>query len=159
MQEIVRLHLSSLFYHRCVVKVFSICSFPSNYTLRAHINNVHQNAYAKICDQCGKSIRGREAFQRHLLEHAGVSIPCVQCDKCGAKLKNKYGLKRHMNAMHPDTTVPHVCNMCGKVAPNAPALQRHYYYVHKCERSHKCPMCDKAFKKAAGLKVSIDIEC
>lgn len=126
--------------------------FSSKYTLKAHINNVHQNTYGKICDQCGKCIRGREAFQRHLLEHAGVPVPGEQCDKCGARLKNKYCLKRHISAKHADVTVTHVCMICGKTAPNEPALQRHYYYVHRCARNHKCPMCEKAFKKASGLR-------
>ncbi|XP_055839473.1 transcription factor grauzone-like [Episyrphus balteatus] len=126
--------------------------FSSSYTLKAHINNVHQNTYGKICDQCGKCIRGREAFQRHLLEHAGIPTPGEQCDKCGAKLKNKYCLKRHISAKHADLNVPHVCIICGKTAPNEPALQRHYYYVHRCQRNHKCPMCEKAFKKASGLR-------
>uniref|UniRef100_A0A1B0APQ5 Transcription factor grauzone n=1 Tax=Glossina palpalis gambiensis TaxID=67801 RepID=A0A1B0APQ5_9MUSC len=118
--------------------------------LKAHERSVHN--IACVCDQCGKTVRGKYALKRHLLEHAGVTKRKWTCDQCEAQLNSHYALKRHKEAIHHDGTTVYVCKDCGKIAPSAQALRCHKKYVHQAERKYKCSICDKAFKVAIVLK-------
>jgi len=42
--------------------------------LGTHVKMVHGN-YGTMCDICAQVIRGHAAFQRHQLEHAGITEP------------------------------------------------------------------------------------
>lgn len=105
--------------------------------------------YGTMCDICAQVIRGRAAFQRHQLEHAGVTEPKVQCDICGSWHKNKHSLKKHVRR-HNGTAA--TCDLCGKVSPNRSAMLSHQRYVHLTDRKHECSVCNKAFKKAITLR-------
>ncbi|KAH8292941.1 hypothetical protein KR018_001505 [Drosophila ironensis] len=140
--------------HRVIHKernvVCDICErrFPNQSMLLTHVKLVHGN-YGTMCDICAQVIRGRAAFQRHQLEHAGVTEPKVQCDICGSWHKNKHSLKKHVRR-HNGTAA--TCDLCGKVSPNRSAMLSHQRYVHLTDRKHECSVCGKAFKKAISLK-------
>ncbi|XP_020801310.1 transcription factor grauzone [Drosophila serrata] len=140
--------------HRVIHKernvVCDICErrFPNQSLLCTHVKMVHGN-YGTMCDICAQVIRGRAAFQRHQLEHAGVTEPKVQCDICGSWHKNKHSLKKHVRR-HNGTAA--TCDLCGKVSPNRSAMLSHQRYVHLTDRKHECSVCQKAFKKAITLK-------
>lgn len=126
-------------------------SYPNEKKLKTHIFNVHRIAYIRICHLCGKSVRGEKALQRHQSEHAG-NKPMVKCHICSAELSTKGNLKAHILALHPDdSSLTFICNICGKNSPSQRALKHHIDYVHKCERIHKCNLCDKSFKKIQAL--------
>lgn len=114
---------------------------------------MHSTAYHSVCDQCGKSFRGRYALKYHLLEHEGAGKQLWPCDQCDAKLHSKFSLKRHKRITHHDGSTVYVCGECGKVALTEDALKSHKRYVHQRERIHKCTVCDKAFKASKVLKV------
>lgn len=124
--------------------------FPSVSMLCTHVKMVHGN-YGTMCDICAQVIRGRAAFQRHQLEHAGITEPKVQCDICGSWHKNKYSLKKHVRR-HNGSSEECTCNICGKVSPNRSAMLSHQRYVHNADRVHVCSVCSKKFKKAINLK-------
>ncbi|XP_030373782.1 transcription factor grauzone [Scaptodrosophila lebanonensis] len=124
--------------------------FPNISLLSTHIKIVHGN-YGTMCDICAQVIRGRAAFKRHQLEHAGVTEPKVQCDICGSWHKNKYSLKKHIRR-HNGSSEECTCNICGKVSPNRSAMLSHQRYVHLADRKFECSVCSKAFKKAITLK-------
>lgn len=63
--------------------------------------------------------------------------------------KNELYLKRHVQR-HSASEVK--CPLCDKVAPSKSALGNHMRYMH-VERSHKCSVCEKGFKRAIDLKV------
>ncbi|EDV38044.1 uncharacterized protein Dana_GF11111 [Drosophila ananassae] len=140
--------------HRVIHKernvVCDICErrFPNESMLCTHVKLVHGN-YGTMCDICAQVIRGRAAFQRHQLEHAGVTEPKVQCDICGSWHKNKHSLKKHVRR-HNGTAA--TCDLCGKVSPNRSAMLSHQRYVHLTDRKHECSVCGKAFKKAISLR-------
>ncbi|KAH8290645.1 hypothetical protein KR054_004753 [Drosophila jambulina] len=140
--------------HRVIHKernvVCDICErrFPNQSLLCTHVKMVHGNC-GTMCDICAQVIRGRAAFQRHQLEHAGVTEPRVQCDICGSWHKNKHSLKKHVRR-HNGTAA--TCDLCGKVSPNRSAMLSHQRYVHLTDRKHECSVCGKAFKKAITLK-------
>ncbi|KAM8714186.1 hypothetical protein ACLKA7_014341 [Drosophila subpalustris] len=124
--------------------------FPNVSMLCSHVKMVHGN-YGTMCDICAQVIRGRAAFQRHQLEHAGITEPKVQCDICGSWHKNKYSLKKHVSR-HNGNSEESTCNICGKVSPNRSAMLSHQRYVHTADRVHGCSVCNKKFKKAINLK-------
>lgn len=133
---------------------FSQFSFGNNYLLSNHIRAVHLNKYAKICDICGKSIRCKDVFERHMLEHEGKPAPTISCDICGLLLTGKRGLKRHKDMIHPvGGQLEHTCSICAKVSPNLKAHKRHVQYKHELGYDHKCTICEKAFKRAQALTV------
>ncbi|KAH8401678.1 hypothetical protein KR009_007364 [Drosophila setifemur] len=128
-------------------------TFPSQYTMQQHVKLVHLNLYAKICDVCGKSIRGREALARHMEEHTGAPQTVIKCHMCDSKLTTKYGLARHIKMMHTAENLrPMQCELCLKISPSLQAHQHHLKYTHNTARNHQCPMCDKAFKRPNELR-------
>jgi hypothetical protein len=68
------------------------------------------------------------------------------------RLKNVRVLQSHM-IQHKSEKDDNVCDICGKKAPNKGALQSHKRNIH-VDRTHKCSVCDKAFKRAINLRVS-----
>lgn len=127
------------------------CSFVTKSVLANHIRGVHENAFAHMCHICAKTFKSKQVYDLHLQhEHLDTEPPKLQCSICGNWLKHEHSLRKHM-ARHGQTE--EVCKLCNKVAPNRHALGNHMRYVHS-ERSYKCTMCDKAFKKPIGLKVN-----
>ncbi|XP_001361867.2 transcription factor grauzone [Drosophila pseudoobscura] len=128
-------------------------TFPTKYTMQQHFKLVHLNLYAKICDVCGKSIRGREALARHMEEHTGAPQATIECHLCDSKLTTKYGLARHIKMMHTvENLQPMQCELCLKISPSLQAHQHHIKYTHNTARNHQCPMCEKAFKRPNELR-------
>ncbi|KAM7347363.1 transcription factor grauzone-like [Cochliomyia hominivorax] len=118
--------------------------------LKSHIKLVHSDN--RICDQCGKTLPSLGALKTHVKEHHEIiEKPTYPCDECGTILGSRVSLKKHKAAYHNDGTTVYVCSICGKVAPNERALMNHRNYVHVKERIHKCPHCDKAFKRPKNL--------
>lgn len=140
------------------IATFVFFSYPSQYTMQQHVKLVHLNLYAKICDVCGKSIRGREALARHMEEHTGGPQAAIKCHLCDSMLTTKYGLARHIKMMHTaENLQPMQCEFCLKICPSLQAHQHHIKYTHNTARSHQCPMCEKAFKRPNELKVISEI--
>lgn len=119
---------------------------------------MHLKKFMKICDICGKKLRCRKAFQRHMLGHEGKSLPSAKCDICGLYLSNKDGLARHKRMQHPvDGKKEYICNICFKVSPNKHSLRMHISDNHPT-KMHKCTMCNRVFKKSIFLKVCSKIK-
>lgn len=128
--------------------------------MQQHVKLVHLRKFDKICDVCGKSIRGREALARHMEEHTGAPQKVIKCHLCESTLTTKYGLARHIKMMHTaENLQPMQCEYCLKVSPSLQAHQHHIKYSHNTARSHQCPMCEKAFKRPNELRVSCNPHC
>ncbi|TMW43966.1 hypothetical protein DOY81_010948 [Sarcophaga bullata] len=128
-------------------------NFGSKHLMTHHYRAVHLNKYVKICDICGKSLRNKDDFERHMLEHEGKPVALHSCDICGLLLNGKRGLKRHKEMIHPiGGQRKHTCTICGKISPNSKALKRHIQYKHEMGYDYKCTICNKAFKRAQILK-------
>lgn len=123
--------------------------FPTEQRRKIHERTVHN--VDRICEQCGKTLRGVTALKQHMLEHAGIKKRKWPCDQCNAELTSHFSLKRH-KTIHDTTSKVYVCNECGKTATTQMGLQSHKKYVHQLERKFKCTICDKAFKVAHVLR-------
>ncbi|XP_037824139.1 zinc finger protein 208-like [Lucilia sericata] len=126
--------------------------FASKSLLSNHVRSVHLKKYINICDICGRSIRCKEVFERHMLQHEGKPLPTVSCDVCGLLLANKHSLKQHKLMVHPEGGKKEfTCPVCAKISPNLKAHKKHVQYNHEWGYDHKCTMCEKAFKTAHTL--------
>ena len=89
-------------------------------------------------------------------KHEGIPAPDISCDVCGLRMANERSLKRHKQSQHPiGGKKEHPCPICPKVSPTVKALKKHINTMHEKGYDHKCTICEKAFKRADGLKVSI----
>ncbi|ALC41309.1 CG8388 [Drosophila busckii] len=128
-------------------------SYPNEYLMQQHVKLVHLRKFDKICDVCGKQIRGREALVRHMQEHEGSPQQLLKCHLCSSMLTTKYGLARHIKMMHTaDNLQPMQCEVCLKISPSLQSHQHHIKYTHNTARTHQCPMCEKAFKRPTELR-------
>lgn len=92
-------------------------------------------------------------FNAQFVDH-GTLLSCYcKHHKCinlyKFRLKHALSLRKHISR-HKEVEIK--CDICGKVTPNKTSLGRHIKYVHS-EATHKCGICDKAFKRDIGLKV------
>ena len=68
--------------------------FGSADLLRRH-EKIHTNNY--VCQECEKKYSSKQALERHLNIHKGVTYSCTFCNK---KFNTKNNLKRHMKNAH-----------------------------------------------------------
>lgn len=132
--------------------------FSYSFTLQSHIRNCHSTREF-ICEICAHVMKSKLNFDYHM-KHKHNDSPIdtrVQCEICSAWLKDKKILRKHKQNLHETTNQQHFCNECGKQCPSASALRNHKRHVHKLTRSHKCDVCDKAFKVANLLKEHMTI--
>lgn len=79
-----------------------------------------------------------------------------QCKYCKNWLASKSGLRTHILNMHVHADDEHRCEICGFVSSSREAKKRHKQFKHNPERRHKCSVCDKSFKVAILLRVSVE---
>ena len=138
-------------------------AFRIKYTRSLHIARVHADVeQTKIellqCHQCGKTMRDRSAFARHVLRHSDHRpFVCAQCGK-SYKLKEylTYHERTHLVERKPRPAAPSSfqCDTCGAVKKTKQAYAKHLR-THESPKALVCPTCGKSFKSEARLTTHI----
>ncbi|XP_013114683.2 transcription factor grauzone [Stomoxys calcitrans] len=127
--------------------------YGSETLLHNHVRAVHLAKYIKVCDICGRKIRSRDVFERHMLTHKGLTLSTYSCDICGYRVTGKSALRRHKMSKHPlGGVVEYKCHLCPKIMNSLMTLRRHVRYKHETGRNFKCTMCRKDFKRRSSLR-------
>ncbi|XP_030381761.1 transcription factor grauzone [Scaptodrosophila lebanonensis] len=126
-------------------------AFATEYHLQVHRSMQHRKA-ANICDVCGKTIKDKAVFEKHVRLHFEESGPRIKCPRpdCESWLKDEDNLKQHLRR-HNDEGKLFICTECGKSCKNSRALIGHKRYSHS-NTIYTCEQCGKTFKKDISLK-------
>lgn len=120
--------------------------------MQVHISMQHRKA-ANVCHVCGKEIKDKAVFEKHVRLHFEESGPRIKCPRpdCESWLKDEDNLKQHLRR-HNDEGKTFICSECGKSCKNSRALIGHKRYSHS-NTIYTCEQCGKTFKKDISLKV------
>ncbi|KAH8291228.1 hypothetical protein KR054_009874 [Drosophila jambulina] len=126
-------------------------AFATEYHMQVHISMQHRKA-ANICHVCGKTIKDKAVFEKHVRLHFEESGPRIKCPRpdCESWLKDEDNLKQHLRR-HNDEGKLFICAECGKSCKNSRALIGHKRYSHS-NVIYTCEQCGKTFKKDISLK-------
>ncbi|XP_053665247.1 transcription factor grauzone-like [Anopheles marshallii] len=140
-------HATSSLQHTCVECRKSFCTVR---LLQQHHKRDHGPGL--MCDICSKWFKTGDGLRNHQKNcHYPQRTERVECSICKRWLKNIGSLNKHM-VRHKTSGKPNICEICGKVAPTYTALKSHKLFVHEMERTFRCLICKKAFKRAFTLK-------
>ena len=76
-----------------------ICNvhFTTKRSYQRHVKVVHELAWLRNCDQCGKVFASSQSLKTHKMTHLEKTIPCPDCHK---KFISKAYLRLHTKKMH-----------------------------------------------------------
>lgn len=99
------------------------------------------------CEQCNKCFAAMSGLKAHSVVHSDETP--YQCDRCEKAFKNSTRLRVHMET-HDEAK--RICDICGLSLNTSHSYNKHKK-VHSDQRTYKCPVCPKDFKKQTALKV------
>lgn len=156
---------------------FCKTEFVSNYVLRLHVEELHQNEFKYFCEVCNrgftaksslnthkythidghqfkctlcsKTFRYKRQLNNHMAVHAGLKEEKVQCTKCDKSFASQSSLNCHVKFAHDG--VSYICKTCGKSYSSKGALVMHEH-THLETFPFICSVCGKGFYQRAHLK-------
>ncbi|XP_073812559.1 uncharacterized protein isoform X4 [Musca autumnalis] len=125
--------------------------FPCEKLLSEHQKD-HSSPNKKfVCEICGKALPKLKALYTHKRKVHKPKKP-AQCSYCGKWLATRASMHEHVFNMHTAADKEHRCDICGMCASSPSGLYQHKRFKHNTQRTHKCTMCEKAFKTNMILK-------
>ncbi|XP_069669871.1 zinc finger protein 860-like isoform X2 [Periplaneta americana] len=91
-----------------------------------------------LCNYCGKSFIGKEAFLKHTLTHKEDKL--YMCEMCGRNFEEKRFLASHMLSHSADK--PFKCDTCEMACKTRSNLMRHKL-THTGDKANKSQICEK----------------
>ncbi|CAG8497183.1 292_t:CDS:1 [Paraglomus brasilianum] len=76
------------------------------------------------------------------------------CPKCDRPFSRKFNMESHLTTHDPHRVKPFLCDYlgCGHRFTRKHDLKRHVNGIHKCEKQHRCPHCEKTFARKDAWK-------
>ncbi|XP_017491877.1 PREDICTED: transcription factor grauzone-like [Rhagoletis zephyria] len=128
--------------------------YSCNASLRRHIGRVHHRKSFFVCHVCGKEMKTKPLFEKHVRLHFEESGPKVKCtfEGCDSWLKDEGNLRQHIQRRHSkNKDKVFTCEVCGGEYKSKAAVANHMLGVHP-KKIYPCDVCNKNFKKAFRLK-------
>ncbi|XP_017491845.1 PREDICTED: transcription factor grauzone-like [Rhagoletis zephyria] len=128
--------------------------YSSNALLRAHIGKVHRRKSFFVCHVCGKEMKTKAFFEKHVRLHFEESGPKVKCtfEGCDSWLKDEDNLRLHIHRRHSkNKDKVFTCEVCGGEYKSRAAMTSHMLRVHP-KKTYPCDICNKIFKTAWRLR-------
>ncbi|XP_041985739.1 zinc finger protein 665-like [Aricia agestis] len=118
-------------------------------SMMSHLKTIH-DARLYICTVCGKIIRRKSEYAKHLSSHSTGDSALLEkgkmyyeCNECHRKFSSRVLLAEHLNT-HAGAR-PYVCGECGKDFANKYTYQAHCKTHTNRPRPFKCNQCEKSF--------------
>lgn len=122
--------------------------FTQHASLQGHREASHKDyRVVATCHYCGKIIKGRNRFYKHLKQH---EPKYVQCEVCKKTLKSRANLANHMKRHSGVRSF--TCETCSANFYTMAELCNHRKRVHFKAKSFKCDMCEYSAFSAGLLK-------
>ncbi|XP_065092498.1 zinc finger protein 91-like [Ochlerotatus camptorhynchus] len=120
--------------------------------LRAHMQSLHGEASAWVCDVCAKGFSHRSVLERHRLSHTpeGLAKMMEQCTNCNRWYSNRKSFIKHRRRC--GVAQPVKCDQCDHTAVNDVALKTHQKLRHTDRPKYPCTYCGKEFSRELRLK-------
>ena len=136
--------------------------------MKMYMNHIKSHGVDEmICEECGKTIRGKNHYKRHLpevhdeetrlnLEKTRVMVYEYKCDECDFRTKRKYLLDYHKQRKHSQDVPSFKCENCNKTFSYRSSLNRHKKSCHKGkgEAVEEAVAAAKVPEEAAAVKVA-----
>lgn len=120
--------------------VCNLCgrTFTQISSLAGHKEAAHKENIKEVtCHLCGKHIKGRNKWYRHMSRHRNTQITCSMCNKL---FSSEAGLRVHMKRHSDIKTL--ACDLCAKTFHVASDLRNHKVNTHYKNKIHTCQECD-----------------
>lgn len=120
--------------------------------LRSHMQSLHGEASAWVCDVCAKGFTHRSVLERHRLSHTpeGLAKMMEQCTNCNRWYSNRKSFIKHRRRC--GVSQPVQCDQCTHIAVNDVALKTHQKLRHTNRPKYPCSYCGKEFSRELRLK-------
>ncbi len=133
-------------------------TYTNPYSLKAHVNRVHDKIKKVSCDLCEKEFLTNQEKKSHMdLAHAASSteeknVKNHTCELCSSSFYTIKKLKTHVERVHEKIKkVPCKHEGCEKMFTCRDTMNQHYAYEH-VEAKFPCELCDKIFKTKQHLQ-------
>ena len=131
-----------------------ICSknFCDRYTLKRHVETVHNKKKKLECEICHLKIERRDTYRRHMYQSHNIGEQKIwQCELCEKTFNIKSNLNRHTKTTHINKFE---CEICHLSLANIHTYRRHLYQTHNVGK-HKFWLCDHC-EKTYTVEKSLD---
>ena len=111
------------------------------YSLKKHINGVHNNIRSHKCEECGNAFFSKKDLKRHRDSVHKMGDQEFKCEQCPYSTFDKHTLVRHNKAVH-EKIKNHACSECDYATYEKRNLNYHMISSHgKGGKKFKCKKC------------------
>ena len=135
--------------------------FSSKYSLKVHIETVHEGIRNFGCEYCEKKFKAKGVLAYHIRnihhtkeEKATPRRKKYNCNECERQFFNNMSLKYHIKAIHKNIE-SYDCSLCNRKFSKSKGLKRHFRDIHM-DHKYKCNQCDKEFNDGSNLRIHKD---
>ena len=110
------------YFAKIVLAESQLFSFSDSFTLKSHVQAVHEGIKSKKCDHCGKMCATTSQLKSHIaIVHEGQKN--YHCELCGKASSTMNNLKKHIDAVHHGIKLPQTPKQkTPKETPNIPNM-------------------------------------